>query len=88
MVSDRGVATCLNAKSGEVHWQERIGGSFSASPLLAEGKLYLQDEAGVATVIKPAKKFEVLAKNDLEERTLASYAVIPAHIARPKQQLV
>ncbi|MFL5244750.1 MAG: PQQ-binding-like beta-propeller repeat protein [Gemmataceae bacterium] len=76
LVSDNGMAACLNAKSGEVHWQERLGGAYSASPLYGDGKVYFQSEQGIGTVIKAGKKYEVLAKNDLGERTLASYAAV------------
>jgi outer membrane protein assembly factor BamB len=76
IVSDGGVASCLDAKSGHVHWQQRLGGNFSASPLFADGKIYFQNEEGVGTVIKPGTQFQQLAKNRLEERTLASYAAI------------
>jgi outer membrane protein assembly factor BamB len=75
MVSDTGTATCLDAKTGKVHWQERLGGGYSASPLCADGKIYFQNEKGVGTVVKAGTKFELLAKNDLGEATLASYAV-------------
>src|SRR5262249_55750478 len=44
MVSDRGLATCLDAKTGKQHWQERLDGGFSASPIDADGKLYFQNE--------------------------------------------
>lgn len=74
-VSDSGIATCFDARTGEVHWSERLGGGFSASPVLAEGRIYFQNEEGVGTVLKAGKTFEVLAKNDLGERTLASPAV-------------
>ena len=74
-VSDSGVASCLDAKTGTVYWSERLGGGFSASPVLAEGRIYFQNEEGVGTVLKAGKTFEVLAKNDLGERTLASPAV-------------
>ena len=53
----------------------RLGGGFSASPVLAEGRIYFQNEEGIGTVLKAAKTFEVIAKNDLGERTLASPAV-------------
>lgn len=76
LVSDRGIATCLDAKTGEQVWQERIGGNFSASPLLAEGRLYLLSEEGVTTVVKAGRTFEKLATDDLEERSLASCAVL------------
>jgi outer membrane protein assembly factor BamB len=74
-VSDSGIATCLDARTGTLHWSERLGGGFSASPVLAEGRVYFQNEEGVGTVLKAGKTFEVLAKNDLGERTLASPAV-------------
>jgi outer membrane protein assembly factor BamB len=74
-VSDSGIATCLDARTGSLHWSERLGGGFSASPVLAEGRVYFQNEEGVGTVLKAGKTFEVLAKNDLGERTLASPAV-------------
>jgi outer membrane protein assembly factor BamB len=74
-VSDMGIATCVDAKTGTVHWTHRLEGTFSASPVFAEGKIYLQSEAGVGIVIKADKVFEQLAENDLGERSLASYAV-------------
>ncbi len=73
-VSDRGVATCFDAKTGEVHWSERLNATFSASPLYADGKIYVQSEDGLGIVLKAGKKFEELARNDLGERSLASYA--------------
>ena len=76
LVSDNGIATCLDAVSGTQHWQERIGGNFSASPTLADGKIYLLDEEGKTTVIAPGKKYEVLATNTLEGRTLATPAMV------------
>jgi outer membrane protein assembly factor BamB len=74
-VSDSGIATCLDARTGNLHWTERLGGGFSASPVLAEGRLYFQNEAGVGTVLKAGTTFELLAKNDVGEPTLASPAV-------------
>jgi len=75
VISDSGIATCLDARTGKVHWNERIGGNFSASPVFADGRIYFQNEEGVGTVIKAGKEFEVLAKNDLGERSLASPAI-------------
>jgi outer membrane protein assembly factor BamB len=74
-VSDAGIMTCADAKTGTVHWQERIGGNYSASPVFADGKIFAQSEEGVGTVLQPGKTFQVLAKNDLKERSLASYAI-------------
>jgi outer membrane protein assembly factor BamB len=73
-VSDGGVASCLDAKTGKRHWQQRVGGSHSASPLVAGSKLYFQDEEGTGVVVQAGRTFELLARNALEERTLASYA--------------
>ena len=75
LVSDAGIASCLDAKTGTVHWSERVAGNYSASPLLADGKIYLQNETGTGVVLKPGKTFEKLAENPLAEKTLASYAV-------------
>jgi outer membrane protein assembly factor BamB len=75
LVSDNGFATCADAKTGKVHWSKRIGGNYSASPLYAAGHVYFQSENGLATVVKAAPTFEQVSQNDLDERTLASYAV-------------
>ncbi|MDP6443815.1 MAG: PQQ-binding-like beta-propeller repeat protein [Pirellulaceae bacterium] len=76
IVSDRGIASCLDAKTGDQHWQKRLGGGFSASPVFADGKIYLQSEEGVGHVLKPGKTFSEISKNELNERTLASYGVV------------
>jgi len=75
-VSDAGIASCVDARTGTVHWSERLGGDFSASPVFADGRIYFQNESGVGFVVKPGKTFELLAKNDLGERSLATYAVV------------
>jgi hypothetical protein len=56
-------------------WQQRLGGNFSASPVLADGRIYFQSEEGVTTVIRSGATFERLAQNTLDEPTLASMAV-------------
>jgi outer membrane protein assembly factor BamB len=76
VVSDGGVAVCLDALSGEVHWQQRLGGSFSASPLYGAGKIYFQNETGQTTVIAPGKEYRELAVNSLPGRTLATPALL------------
>jgi outer membrane protein assembly factor BamB len=75
-VADNGILTCADAKTGQIHYSERCTGPISASLLVADGKLYLQDEKGLGVVVKPGKTFQILAQNDLGERSLASYAVI------------
>lgn len=75
MVSDNGIATCLDAKSGTLLWQHRIGGNHSASPVSADGRIYFLSEEGECTVIAPANQYRELAKNTIDERTLASLAI-------------
>ncbi len=75
LVSDRGVASCLKAATGEELWQGRLEGGFSASPVVAEGRVYFQSETGVGYVVADSDAFSLLASNPLNERTLASYAV-------------
>lgn len=74
-ISDKGVVTCVDAVTGKQYWQEKIGGKFSASPVSAANRIYLTSEKGKTSVIKAATKFELLAENDLNERTLASTAI-------------
>ena len=75
-VNDAGLASCFDAKTGAVHWQERLEGNYSASPLAAGGRIYFQNETGTGTVVAADKKFAKLATNSLGERSLASYAVV------------
>jgi outer membrane protein assembly factor BamB len=75
VVSDKGIATCVDARTGRVNWQERIGGNYSSSLVYADGKIFIQSEDGPAIVIRPGKKFDKLADAGFKERTLASYAV-------------
>jgi outer membrane protein assembly factor BamB len=75
IVSDNGIGTCLDAKTGEVRWTQRIGGNHSASPLSADGRVYFLSEEGECTVIAPGKSYKELARNGIGERTLASLAV-------------
>lgn len=74
-VSDAGIASCADARTGKNHWSERLGGNFSASPVAAEGRIHFQNETGTGYVVKAAKTFELLGKNELGEPTLASPAV-------------
>jgi outer membrane protein assembly factor BamB len=75
MIGDTGIASCVEAKTGEIVWQKRIGGEYSASPVYADGKIWFFSEAGKTTVIKPGRTFELLAENQLDEGFLASPAI-------------
>jgi len=72
MVSDNGIASCRDLQSGSLKWKERLGGNYSASPIAAENRIYFLSENGMCTVIRAAPTFALLAKNDLQERSLAS----------------
>lgn len=75
VVTDGGIATCLDAKTGKVVWEERLAGSFSASPVLADGRLYVLSDAGETFVLKAGDEFEQLARNPLKEAAQATPAV-------------
>ena len=75
MVNDGGIASCLDARTGTVIWQQRLGGTYSASPVFADGRIYFLAEQGVTTVIAPGREFRRLATNPLDGGLLASMAV-------------
>jgi outer membrane protein assembly factor BamB len=75
VVSDLGIATCLDAVTGVVHWQTRLGGNYSASPIYADGRIYFQSEEGITTVLAPGKELRNLATSALDGSTFGSIAV-------------
>jgi outer membrane protein assembly factor BamB len=75
MVSDAGVLSCLDAKTGAERWTERVEKAYSSSPLYANGLIYLLSETGTTTVFKPGDSYEEVAKNKLNEKTQASFGV-------------
>lgn len=76
VISDGGVATCLEAKTGNLLWRERIPGQYSASPLLAGGRIYFCSHEGRVTIVADAPKFQELAANELDGMIMASPAAI------------
>ncbi len=74
-VNDSGVVTAADGVSGEALWKTRLGGVFSASPVAGDGKVYLTNEGGEVIVLKASREPEVLARNELGERCLASPAI-------------
>jgi len=75
VVSDNGIATCVEARTGAVRWRERLGGNFSASPVLADGRIYFLNENGETTVITPGEQFQRVSTNSLNGSTLASIGI-------------
>ena len=74
-ITDGGIASCFKGDTGTIVWQERIGGNHSASPVLADGKIYFLSEAGETTVIAAAPSFQIVAKSALGEKCQASIAI-------------
>ncbi|MBM4037909.1 MAG: hypothetical protein FJ290_05290 [Planctomycetes bacterium] len=72
MVEDEGRLYCFEPKTGEVVWETKLAAKFSASPVLAGGRIYVPSEAGVTYVYKPGRKFELLAQNDLGDGGFAT----------------
>ncbi|MEE8146394.1 MAG: PQQ-binding-like beta-propeller repeat protein, partial [Longimicrobiales bacterium] len=75
VVSDNGIASCFDAKTGKRHWRKRLGGAFSSSPFQAAGRIYFLNEEGETIVVEPGKTYRELARNALDEQTQASAAV-------------
>ncbi len=84
LISDNGIASCVDPQTGKVHWQERVGGSYSASPFFeaassniagpGTGTIWLQSEEGEIIRLAAQNTYKKLGKFDLKERTLASHA--------------
>jgi outer membrane protein assembly factor BamB len=75
IVSDNGIATCIDAKTGDELWRARLGGNYSASPVYADGRIYFLSEEGETIVVAPGRQLKHLATNQLDGPTLASMAV-------------
>jgi outer membrane protein assembly factor BamB len=89
VITDGGIASCLKAETGEIVWQERVGGNFSASPVAAAGRIYFLGDNGEATVIAGGPEFKVLAKNPLDEKVQASPAISQGQLfIRTEQNLI
>lgn len=74
-ITDGSVASCMKAETGELLWQERVGGNFSASPVSGAGRIYFLADSGETTVIEAGPEYKVLAKNPLGEKVQASIAI-------------
>ena len=75
MLDDKGMLSSRDARTGAVHYEERLLGPSSASLLFADGHIYAIDELGASAVVKPGKTLEVIARSELKEKTLASMSV-------------
>jgi len=80
VVTDGGIARCLEADSGKVLWENRLGGSFKSSPVRQADRIYACDESGKTFVFKTGPKFELIAENPLGEGAFASPVVLERQI--------
>ena len=81
-VNDRGIVYCLDAKTGaEIYGGQRLQpGTYSASPVLADGRIYITNEEGLTSVFRAGPKFEILAENALNDYCLSSLAISDGQI--------
>ncbi|MAT15227.1 MAG: serine/threonine protein kinase [Planctomyces sp.] len=88
MVSDNGIASCLDSQSGKLHWRHRLGGDFKASPIYADGHIYFLNKEGECTVVAAADEYKEIGLNKLNDEFIASPAVSDGQIfLRGKQAL-
>jgi outer membrane protein assembly factor BamB len=81
-VNDRGIVWCLNSKTGEqIYGGQRMKpGTYSASPVLADGRIYITNEDGLTTVLKAGPHFEILAENNMNDYCLNTVAISEGQI--------
>ncbi len=83
-LSDGGILVCMDAKTGAEHYRERLtsdtgkrmGGTYNASPVFADGRIYVFNREGVTHVIQPGKTFRKIADNKIDEQLMASPAAV------------
>lgn len=82
MLKNGGILTCLDAKTGELKYEEKIGsgGPYYSSPIIGDGKIYSSSGRGVVTVLEIGDKLNVLSANNLEERIMATPAIVDGKI--------
>jgi outer membrane protein assembly factor BamB len=72
---DKGIATCIDARDGTIHWRERLDTAFSGSPIRVGDRMFCMDEAGMVWVLAAEKQFKVLGKYPLGEESRSTPAV-------------
>lgn len=73
--NDNGVINCLDSKTGQTVWQERVGGNFSGSPVCIDGKLYCIEESGKVVVVEAGPTYKLLAQNPIGDPSYSTPAV-------------
>jgi outer membrane protein assembly factor BamB len=80
MISDEGWLSSFNAKTGKRTFLEQVGRHVSASPVLAEGRVYLTDDDGTTHVLRAGGAYEILAENVLADKCSASPALAQGQV--------
>jgi len=80
VTNEIGIVTCADAETGKSVWRQRLGGIFFASPVAGDGKIYMVSETGDTFVLRAGRTPELLSKNELDERMLASPAISSGHL--------
>ena len=80
VVSDDGVARCLETKGGNLKWKERLKGKYKTSPIASEGRVFFLNTEGLCTVVSAAPRFDKLVENQLADETIASPATSDGRI--------
>lgn len=75
MFYDKGVVSCVEVRTGEVHWRQRLGRGFSGSPVIGDGKVYIIDDDGIVHVLAAANTYQLLASNPLGEPARSTPAI-------------
>jgi outer membrane protein assembly factor BamB len=80
VISDQGWLSCFEAQSGRRRWMKQLGRHHSASPMLADGRIYLTDDDGITYILKAGPDFEVIARNSLNDECYSSPAISHGHL--------
>lgn len=82
MISDKGFLSCFEAKTGKRVWadEQKLGEHHSASPVLADGNIYLTDDDGITYVVRANPNFEIVGRNPLGEKCFSSPAIAHGQI--------
>jgi outer membrane protein assembly factor BamB len=67
-----GVFACFDAKTGTKNWSQEYGGAFYASPVYADGKIYITDMTGKTYIVKATKDYQLIGTPELGEKAVCS----------------
>ncbi len=76
MVHDRGMVSCIDAKTSLLIWKQKLKGNFNSSPVFAAGNIYFFNVKGECTIIKPGNSFQEVAENNIGEMVKATSAFV------------